>query len=110
MIDKTLDNIKETVVEARTLSPEKRVELLALISQLRAEIVKLSETHQESALRIVDITHTSTRHATREDRDHQQLDSSLKDLSGLVKSLEVSHPGLVSTINSFCNALADIGI
>ncbi|MDP8215095.1 MAG: DUF4404 family protein [Candidatus Euphemobacter frigidus] len=110
MIDKTLDNIKETVAAAPTLSAEKRVELLALIAQLRAEITKLSETHRESALKIVDITHASTRHAIREDKDRQQLDSSLEDLFGLVKGFETSHPGLVSTINSFCNALADIGI
>ena len=110
MIDKTLKEIERTVTGSESLSDKKKAELRVLISQLRDEITNLSETHREIALSIVGFTQTSTRRATGEDEDHHLLASSLEDLSTTVKTFELSHPGLVSTVNAFCNALADLGI
>ena len=110
MIDKPLQDIEKTVTGAEALSDKKKAELRALISKLRNEITTLSETHREIALSIAGFSKTSTRQATGEDEDKHLLASSLEDLSTTVKTFEASHPGLVSTVNAFCNALADIGI
>lgn len=110
MIDKTVGKIEETVVGAKDLSEEKRDQLLRLISDLKNEITKLSETDKDSALDIAHKTNTSTRHATQNESDDHQFATSIDDLRAAVDTFEVSHPGLVSTVNAFCNALADIGI
>ncbi len=110
MIDETLRDIERTVNESKALSDNKKAELRTLISQLKDEITHLSETHREIALSIAGFTQTSTRRATGEDEDRHLLASSLEDLSATVKKFEVSHPRLVSTVNAFCNALADLGI
>jgi hypothetical protein len=110
MIEKTVKKIEETVTEAPSLSPEKRKQLLALLGELKTEITRLSETHQESALDIADRTRNSTEEATRADSDGDRLASATDELKASVEKFEVSHPGLVAIVNSFCNALADLGI
>ena len=110
MIDNTVKKIEETVAKAPTLSPEKREQLLKLLGELKQEIQVLSRTHRESALGIADRTHASTRRATREDSDRPARDEAVAELKTVVEKFEVSHPGLVSTVNAFCNALADLGI
>ena len=110
MIEKTVKKIEETVDGATTISEEKRTQLITLISELKSEITKLSETDENGALDIAHKSHASARHATKKDSDLQQSISALDDLKSAVDTFEVSHPGLVSTVNAFCNALADIGI
>ena len=110
MIDKTVVKIEETVTGATALSEEKRAQLLQLISDLKREITKLSDTDKDSALDIARKTHSSAEHATRKESDGQQVSSSLDDLKSSVDMFEVSHPDLVLTVNNLCNALADIGI
>jgi len=110
MIEKTVRRIEEMVAGAPALSEEKKAQLLKLISELKSEITVLSETDAERALDIARKTHTSARHATQEESDGHQISSALDDLKSTVDTFEVSHPGLVSTVNAFCNALADIGI
>ena len=110
MIEKTVKKIEETVAGATTISEEKRAQLITLISELKSEIIKLSETDTDSAMAIAQKTHDSAHHATRQDSDNHQFTDALDDLKSTVDTFEVSHPGLVSTVNAFCNALADIGI
>ncbi len=110
MIDKTVKQIEETVARATAMSPEKKDKLLALIGELKLEVNRLAETNREAAAEIADKSHRSARHATEEERDDDELTASIADLSVLVEKFEVSHPGLVAVVNSFCNALADLGI
>ena len=110
MIEKTVVKIEETVAGAAALSDDKRAQLLRLISELKSEITKLSETDEDSAMEIAHKTHTSAHHATQKGSDDHQFASALDDLKSAVDTFEVSHPGLVSTVNAFCNALADLGI
>ena len=110
MIEKTVKKIEETVAGATTISEEKRAQLITLISELKSEIIKLSETDTDSAMAIAHKTHASARHATQQDSESHQDTATLDDLKSAVDTFEVSHPGLVSTVNAFCNALADIGI
>ncbi len=110
MIEKTVKKIEETVAGAPALSEEKREQLLELLGELKKEIEILSRTHRESALGIADRTHASARQATREDADGPALEAALGELKTAVEKFEASHPALVSTVNAFCNALADLGI
>ncbi|MEA1927973.1 MAG: DUF4404 family protein [Candidatus Auribacterota bacterium] len=110
MIDKTVGKLEETVAGATAISDKKRTQLLKLISELKSEISTLSETDKDSALDIINKTHASARHAIQEESDENQFASGLEDLKSTVDTFEVSHPGLVSVVNSLCNALADLGI
>ena len=105
-----MKKIEETVDGATTISEEQRTQLATLISELKSEITKLSETDKNGALDIAHKSHASAHHATQQDSEDHQFTDALEDLKSAVDTFEVSHPGLVSTVNAFCNALADIGI
>ncbi len=110
MIEKTIKRIEETLAGASSLSDKRRAELLKLLAKLKTEVSGLAETHHDSALNIADKTRVSTDQATRDDSDGPALDSAMDELKTAVEKFETSHPGLVSVVNSFCNALADLGI
>ena len=110
MIEKTVKKIEETVDGATTISEEKRAQLAILISELKSEIIKLSETDTDSAMVIAQKTHASAHHATQQNSEDPQFTDALDDLKSAVDTFEASHPGLVSTVNAFCNALSDLGI
>ncbi len=110
MIDRTIKQIEETLAGAASLSEKRRAELLGLLAELKNEVHGLAATHHESALGIADKTRNSAEQATREEADGPALASAVDELKGAVEKFEASHPGLVSTVNAFCNALADLGI
>jgi len=110
MLETTIKQIEETLAGAENLSEAKRAELLKLLAELKTEVSGLSRTHRESALNIADKTRASTDQATGEDSGGPALESAVEDLKTAVDKFEASHPALVSTVNAFCNALADLGI
>ncbi len=110
MIEKTIGQIEETLAGASSLSEKRRAELLKLLAELKTEVAGLAETHHDSAVNITDKTRISADQATRTDDGGPGLDSTIEELKTAVEKFEASHPGLVSVVNSFCNALADLGI
>ena len=110
MLETTIKQIEETLAGAENPSEAKRAELLKLLAELKTEVSGLSRTHRESALHIADKTRASADQATGEDSGGPALESAVDDLKTAVDKFEASHPALVSTVNAFCNALADLGI
>jgi len=110
MIEDTVGKIEAKIQGADSIQGEKKQELLQLLGTLRAEIGRLSETHDEHAQSIARFTELSAHEATRAKQNPELLNLSLKGLSTSVEGFEKSHPRLVQIVNSISNALSNLGI
>lgn len=110
MIEETIAQIEARLQGTENIPAEKRQELQQLLVTLKSEVGKLSRTHAEQAESIASFTQISTQEATREQRNPQLLDLSLRGLSSSVEEFEKSHPKLVQVVNAFSNLLSSLGI
>ncbi len=110
VITDTLGEIEARIRNAASLSEERKAELLALLSDLKAEVSELSKTHAEHTRTISGFTKDSIHEATREKPDPETLKRSLERLTASVEEFETSHPKLVGIVNSLSLTLANLGI
>lgn len=110
MIKDTISKIEEQLQSAGSVNDENRAELLKLLATLKAEVSELSETDAEHAQSIAGFTAVSTHEATREEKNLELVELSLKGLSSSVQGFEESHPKLVQAVNSICTTLSNLGI
>jgi len=110
MIQETIGKIEERLRKAEAIKDEKKTELLNLLSTLKAELSQLSRTNAEQAQSIAGFTAVSAHEATREERNPELVQLSLKGLASSVEGFEQSHPRLVQVVNSICTTLANLGI
>jgi phage I-like protein len=110
MIEETVQKIESRIQAAESIKPERREELLQLLSKLKSEVADLSKTHEEHAQSIAGFTEVSAHEATREQQNPQLLQLSLTGLRSSVEGFEKSHPKLVQIVNAISNALANLGI
>lgn len=110
MIDETLTKIETRIQAANSVGEDRKHELLQLLAKLKTEVAELSKTHNERAESIAGFTQISTHEATRESKDPQLLDLSLRELRSSVEGFEKTHPQLVQLVNSISNTLSNLGI
>ncbi len=110
MAEETITQIEDRIKRTQSLNDERKKELLDLLSTLRTEISRLSETNAEDAQSITGFTGVSIHEAVRREKNPQLLRLSLRGLSASVERFEGSHPGLVGIVGSICNTLSNIGI
>ncbi len=84
--------------------------LLELLAALKAEVGRLSATHEEHARSIAGYAQVAAHEAAREKKSPQLLRHSREGLALSVKGFEVSHPRLVEVVNDLCTMLSQIGI
>ena len=110
MIRDTIGKIEERLRGSEALSDNSRAELLKLLATLKSEVSYLSESDAEKAQSIAGFTAVSAHEATREERNPELMELSLKGLSRSVEGFEESHPKLVQAVNSICTTLSNLGI
>jgi len=110
MIKNTLAEIETRLRLAEAVKPETRAELLDLLKTLRSEVDGLAKTHAEQAESIAGFTTVSAHEATREAKNPELVNLSLKGLASSVTELEESHPRLVEVVNRICTTLSNLGI
>lgn len=110
MIDETIKQIEARIQNADALPPERRRELLELLTKLKSETGELAKTHNEQAESIVAFTQLSTREATRTEQDPQLLNLSTEGLRKSVAEFESSHPKLAQIVNTISTTLSNSGI
>ena len=110
MIEDTIGKIETRIQSADSVNDERRRELLELLSTLKAEVAKLSQTHGDEAQSIAGFTEVSAHEATREEKNPELLKLSLEGLAISVDGFEESHPSLVQIVNRICTTLSNIGI
>jgi prefoldin subunit 5 len=110
MNESNLTEIEEKIRGAKSIGEERKRELLQLLNTLKAEIGKLSKTHDEQAQSIAGFAELSAREATRRQQNPQSLHHSLEGLRSSVEGFETSHPQLVRIVNNISNTLSNLGI
>ncbi|MGC3958939.1 MAG: DUF4404 family protein [Verrucomicrobiota bacterium] len=110
MIDETIKQIEARIQNADTLPPERRRELLDLLTKLKAETGELAKTHTEQAQSIVGFTQVSTYEAMRTEQDPQLLTLSTEGLRKSVAEFEQTHPKLAQVVNTISTTLSNSGI
>src|SRR5262245_36823788 len=110
MIEDTLHKIESKIQGADSIKDDRKRELLQLLGTLKSEVAGLSKTHGEQAQSIAGFTEISTHEATREPKNPELLDLSLKGLKSSVEEFEGSHPKLVQIVNAISNTLSNLGI
>lgn len=110
MIHDTIGKIEERLRQSDAIKDGSRAELLRLLATLKAEVSTLSDTDAEKAQSIAGFTAVSAHEATREEKNPELVQISLKGLSSSVQGFEESHPKLVQAVNSICTTLANLGI
>lgn len=110
MIRDTIGKIEERLRGSEALSDDSRAELLKLLATLKSEVSHLWESDAEKAQSIAGFTAVSAHEATREERNPELMELSLKGLSRSVEGFEESHPKLVQAVNSICTTLSNLGI
>lgn len=110
MIHDTIGKIEERIRQAEAIKGENKAELLRLLSNLKSEVSDISGSHADQAQSIAGFTAVSAHEATRDARNPELVELSLKGLSSSVTGFEESHPQLVQVVNRICTTLANLGI
>ncbi len=110
MVQEMISRIENQLSANDSLNAEKKQELLLLVGELKKEMARLAETHEEDARSIAGFTETSVHEATRTERNPELLSHSLDGMSLSVRRFEVSHSRLVGLINTIGQTLWKIGI
>lgn len=110
MIRDTLGKIEERIRNAESITPQQREELLGLLAALEAEVAKLAEADHEQAQSIAGFTAVSAHEATRDEKNPELVNLSIRGLSQSVEGFEETHPKLVQAVNSIATMLSNLGI
>lgn len=110
MLDETLTQLETNIRQSEAIHPEKKAELLLLLTTLKSELVALEHTNAEHAASVADFIARSTQEAMRQTRNPQVVDSATQGLTASVEELEASHPQLVQIVNAISVLLSNIGI
>jgi hypothetical protein len=110
MIEDTIAEIEKRLKNAGSVDDIRKSELLSLLGNLKSEIASLSRTHQDEARSIAGLAQISADNAIREQRDPEQVQTSLDELAASVTGFENSHPTLVQVVNRICTTLSNLGI
>jgi hypothetical protein len=109
MMQDTISKI-ENRLQQGALPDHTRAELLSLLAQLRVEVSRLAQTHEEQAQSIASFTDVSTFEATRTEKNQKSLEHSIGGLESSVSELEASHPQLVGVVSRLAHMLSNMGI
>ncbi len=103
----SLEQMEQTVRDAKAMDPAVRTELLERIAALKQEIPHLGDAHAE---KIAGLAGAAAQEATRHEQDPALLEEAVRHLSDAVKELEVEHPRTVEIVNGICTMLSNLGI
>jgi hypothetical protein len=110
MIENTIGEIESKIRGADSVSDERKRELLQMLGTLKSEVGALSKTDGERAQSIAEFAKLSAHEATREKKNPELRELSVRGLRSSVDGFEQSHPKLVQIVNSISNMLANLGI
>jgi len=110
MIEDTIGQIEAQIRNSGGVNEERKGELLQLLARLKAEVVRLEQTHDQEARTIAERAHASAQEATEPGPNPESLQQSVQGLRSSVEGFEKSHPQLVEIVNGISNLLSNLGI
>ena len=88
MNESNLSEIEAKIRAADNINDDRKRELLQSLSTLKAEVAKLSRTHDEEAQSIAGFAQLSAHEATRQQQNPESLQHSLEGLRSSVEGFE----------------------
>ena len=110
MTDEHIEKTKSAIESAENIPPDRKAELLDLLSKLKPAITKVSETHQEHAQRIVQLVEASAHETIRAEKKPEHTNRLLHELKQSVDNFEASHPELTAFVTKYSAVLSAMGI
>ena len=110
MLEDTVKKMEDAIRKIDSLQGRDKAELLSLLSALKTEVGRLSETDQEQAHSIASLAELAAHEVTRQDKSPALMKHSVEGLALSSEGFEASHPKLVGIVNEICTMLARIGI
>ena len=110
MTDEHIEKTKSAIASAGNIPADRKAELLDLLSKLKSEIAKVSQTHHEDARSIARLVEASAHEATRAQPKPESIRHPLRKLKQSVENFEASHPELVALVTEYTAFLAAVGI
>jgi hypothetical protein len=92
------------------MDPEKRQELLGLLSDLERELAPIVEEESEDADSIAGFTKMAAHESLKKEKNPELMDASQKGMMGSIRKFEVTKPELVRIINRMSNVLSGFGV
>ena len=110
MTDERIEKTKSAVESAGNIPSDKKAELLGLLSKLKPEVAKVSQTHREDARSIARLLEASAQETIRAQKKPERIKRLLHELKQSVQNLEASHPELVAFVTEYSAFLSAMGI
>jgi vacuolar-type H+-ATPase subunit B/Vma2 len=110
MTDESIEKIQSAIESAENIPPNKKAELLGLLSKLKPAVAKASKTHQDHANRTARLIEASAHEVTRAEQKPESIKKLLRELEQSVENFEASHPELVALVAEYTAFLSAVGI
>jgi len=110
MTDEHIEKTKSAIESAGNIPPDKKAELLDLLSNLRPAIAKLSEAHHDHAQSIARLVEASAQETIGAQKKPELIKKLLHELKQSAESFEGSHPELVAFATKYTALLSALGI
>ena len=110
MTDEHIEKTKSAIESAGNIPADKKAELLNLLSKLKPEIAKVSQTHHEDARSIARLVEASAQETIRAQTKPELNKRLLDELKRSVENFEASHPQLAAFVTQYSTLLSALGI
>jgi hypothetical protein len=108
MKDEEIEKIQRAVESADHITPDKKAELLGLVSKLKPAIAKASQSDQRHAAHVARLVEASAQQASKGTPGSTK--NVLRELEESVQKFEASHPELVAAVAEYSAFLSAVGI
>ena len=109
MTDERIQKIKAAVEAADHISPEKKAELLAVLTKLKPAIAEVAQTNEEEAESISRFVEASAHNVATKKEEPERVEKVLHKLKQSVEKFEASHPQMTSFVTEYSAALSNLG-
>ena len=110
MTDEHIEKTKSAIASAGNIPADRKAELLDLLSKLKSEIAKVSQTHHEDARSIARLVEASAQETIRAEKKPERSKRLSHELKRSVENFEASHPELVAFVTEYSGFLSALGI
>jgi hypothetical protein len=110
MTDEHIEKTKSAIESAENIPPDRKAELLDLLSKLKPAIAKVSETHHEDARSIARLVEASAHETISAEKKPEHTNKLLDELKQSAQNFEATHPRLAAFVNQYSTLLSALGI
>ena len=109
MTDERIQKIKSAVEAADHIAPEKKAELLAVLTKLKPAIAEVARTNEEEAESISRFVEASAHEIAGKKERPESVEKVLHRLKQSVDKFEASHPQMTAFVTEYSAVLSGLG-